>query len=338
METRESTDFDVFLTYSHRDRELVTSLDVSLRLAGLHVFLDERDVLPGDRIVERVFEGITSAHAQIVVLSSESIKSGWVRDELAAGRSLSMSTSFRVVPVLVDDVIPPPELLHIKYLSLKGWRSDALLREGIAHLLHAIGAAPAPARNATLNWTLIWLSELRDVEIELTKAEAFLEGGDAESLGLVEGSRWARKYLINESPLGESLTAVHHRWFIPSDDRRDYVVLDEKGRKTDPVGAAYPSFLGGLALFRLFILDSTDVFKGTEEWNTGGISVLVGAITQCLDYLSQFGISPSWSITSGSDCVEMHDFRLLIRPIRVAVSALIGDALRVGVVPPLSIT
>jgi hypothetical protein len=76
MTDRPQTRFDVFISYSHRDMDVVLAIDTALRVNSLRVFLDRRDIALGDALTEAVFEGIASARAQLVVLSGASLRRG----------------------------------------------------------------------------------------------------------------------------------------------------------------------------------------------------------------------------------------------------------------------
>jgi hypothetical protein len=85
-------EYDIFTTYSHQDSEFASKLDVALQVNGVKVFLDKRDILPGDVIVESVFAAIACAGTQLVIVSENSVSSPWVRDEIAAGRNRSIGS------------------------------------------------------------------------------------------------------------------------------------------------------------------------------------------------------------------------------------------------------
>lgn len=71
-----------FLSYSSADREFAAALYDALIEAGVRVFWDQVDMLPGDRIEAQLAESIAEHDRFLVVLSESSMKSNWVRKEL----------------------------------------------------------------------------------------------------------------------------------------------------------------------------------------------------------------------------------------------------------------
>ena len=68
MEATLEPEFDVFITYSHLDVSVASAVDVALRVAGARVFLDVRDIRPGDRMIETVFGALANTRMQLVLL------------------------------------------------------------------------------------------------------------------------------------------------------------------------------------------------------------------------------------------------------------------------------
>lgn len=73
-----------FISHSSADKDRIArALDALLRERGIRVWLDERDLLPGYNLVDAIFDhGIARSDAFVVVLSANSMKSGWVHEEL----------------------------------------------------------------------------------------------------------------------------------------------------------------------------------------------------------------------------------------------------------------
>ena len=65
----------------------------------------------GDSLVDKVFEeGLKSADAMVIVLSSNSIDKPWVREEINAGFVKRVEGKCKLIPVLIDDVTVPEAL------------------------------------------------------------------------------------------------------------------------------------------------------------------------------------------------------------------------------------
>lgn len=206
--TTASKHLDVFISFSHSDAEAVAVLDVALRSAGLTVFLDTRDILAGDRLVEKVFEGIAAANAQIVVLSESSTASNWVKDEISAGRMDSIGSGSRVIPVLIEDCPLPSSLAHLKYVDMRDWLADRSSRRGVSELLHALDASFVPPTDEVLRWALAHAVELRQLGKEVAYAVAHLDGGISEMSGSSTRMWTSYKHALNDVRLGMFLLAA----------------------------------------------------------------------------------------------------------------------------------
>jgi hypothetical protein len=74
----------VFISYSHKDRDLVDRIVAGLKLDGHDIWMDALRLKPGDNISAKVEEGLNQAEALIVVISENSFRSQWVQQEFAA--------------------------------------------------------------------------------------------------------------------------------------------------------------------------------------------------------------------------------------------------------------
>lgn len=92
----------VFISHSGRDRWIAAQLDRNLRdIPGVETFLDQKDIEGGDRITEEVRLEITRCDEMLVVLSSASQQSDWVKAEIGAAWVLGK----RIV-ILLDKLSP----------------------------------------------------------------------------------------------------------------------------------------------------------------------------------------------------------------------------------------
>jgi hypothetical protein len=99
LKMAEMKKYDVFLSYSHKDRPWVSQFVESLREAGLTVF-DNADILPGERWDVQIQEVLRESTNLIVVLSPNSVESPWTFFELGA----AVADNKRIVPVLTQDM------------------------------------------------------------------------------------------------------------------------------------------------------------------------------------------------------------------------------------------
>jgi hypothetical protein len=101
----------VFISHASEDKErLVLKFADALRAKGIDAWLDKWEILPGDSLVDKIFEeGIKDAHAVIVVISSHSVNKPWVREELNAAVVKRINGLSKLIPVVIDDCQVPFE-------------------------------------------------------------------------------------------------------------------------------------------------------------------------------------------------------------------------------------
>ena len=102
----------VFISHSHQDKQrFVIPFATALRTQGIDAWVDQWEMLPGDSIVDKIFEeGLKHAAAMVIVLSEHSIQSKWVREELNAGFVAGIEKGTRLIPILIDQVNVPEAL------------------------------------------------------------------------------------------------------------------------------------------------------------------------------------------------------------------------------------
>jgi hypothetical protein len=109
----------VFLSHSSIDKPFVRRLAGRIRKAGFDVWLDELEVLPGDSIPARLAGALEGCRVVIVVISEESLKSKWLSYELNIAIERMVKGLCRVIPVLKDNVEPPPEIKGIAWADFE---------------------------------------------------------------------------------------------------------------------------------------------------------------------------------------------------------------------------
>lgn len=74
--------YSVFISYSHEDKAFAHALHDALQASGIRCWLDEKQLLPGDDIHERIDHGIRHWDKVILCASKNSLTSWWVDREL----------------------------------------------------------------------------------------------------------------------------------------------------------------------------------------------------------------------------------------------------------------
>jgi hypothetical protein len=102
-----------FLSHTSDDKDrFVLGFAEKLRKHGIELWLDKWEILPGDKIVGKIFEeGLKNAEVIIVVLSTVSVAKPWVRAELEVAVVKRIEEGIRIIPVVIDEDCPIPEAL-----------------------------------------------------------------------------------------------------------------------------------------------------------------------------------------------------------------------------------
>lgn len=104
---------NVFLSHASEDKERFV-IDFSNKLInrGIRVWLDQRELLPGDSLIDKIFEeGLKEADAVIIVLSKNSVEKPWVKEELNAAMMKKINSNLKIIPIRLDNC-PVPECLY----------------------------------------------------------------------------------------------------------------------------------------------------------------------------------------------------------------------------------
>ncbi len=103
----------VFVSHAGEDKErFVLDFAKRLRDQGIDAWIDAWEMLPGDILVDKIFnELIMNASSMIFVISKKSINKQWVREELNAGFLRRLRGSCKLIPVVIDECEIPEALL-----------------------------------------------------------------------------------------------------------------------------------------------------------------------------------------------------------------------------------
>ena len=106
---------DIFLSYAKEDRDIARKIATLLGDAGWVVWWDRR--IPAGRTWRSVLEeALRDMRCMVVLWSSHSVESDWVRDEADEAR-----TRKKLVPVLIEAVNPPVGFRNIQAADLSEW-------------------------------------------------------------------------------------------------------------------------------------------------------------------------------------------------------------------------
>lgn len=117
----------IFISYSHKDKNFVDKLALTLIDKRIKVFVDRWEMKLGDSITEKVQNAISEASHLIIVLSKNSVKSDWCKREITTALMLELERK-RVVllPILLEDCEIPLFLRDKFYADFRDNFDDGL--------------------------------------------------------------------------------------------------------------------------------------------------------------------------------------------------------------------
>lgn len=148
---------DIFLSYSHEDRERIRPVVAQLEAQGWSVWWDRR-ILPGQRWEEQLRDELKNCRAVVVVWTRNSVRSAWVELEASAGLEID-----GLVPIQLDgfDAAPiPSKFEQIHAADLTAWTGgsnhpelDMALR-ALREITSRPATAPSLADSTNLPYSL----------------------------------------------------------------------------------------------------------------------------------------------------------------------------------------
>lgn len=111
---------NVFISHSHKDKEIVRRLANDLRKYDLDIWLDEDFISPGDLWTDKINDSLDKSDVILVIMSHNTAESRYQTSEIAfAIASQRKNPAKRVIPVLIDKRAEVPFFLKdILYCDL----------------------------------------------------------------------------------------------------------------------------------------------------------------------------------------------------------------------------
>jgi hypothetical protein len=109
-------DYDVFISYSRQDRELVDALTKLLRLNGRRVFRDAEDIKPGERWSLQLTSSLSRSKQMVLFWCCHADKSEWVGREIEQ----ALTEEKALVPILLCGHPPPCQVSKYQWIDLRG--------------------------------------------------------------------------------------------------------------------------------------------------------------------------------------------------------------------------
>ena len=214
---------DIFISYASADRDRARTLAEVFAGRGHSVWWD-RTIPPGRVFDEVIQEALDAARCVVVLWSATSVRSNWVKAE--ASEALSRN---RLVPVRIDEALPPFEFKRIQAANLAGWSGDpadpefagllASVERLIAHpsdLPSTPAVAPVAPRPSAPGWRGRW-SAIALVAVVALAGAAYVAGimpaakGDPPRAGTARGAEAVdQPSAVQSSPGRVNLLAAEH--------------------------------------------------------------------------------------------------------------------------------
>lgn len=96
----EESNYDVFLSYSHKDQPWVSQFVSSLSKAGVKPWFDKAELSLGDHWRDRIEEALRKSRVVVVLVSPNNIESRWTFFELGA----AIADGKRIIPIVTQDM------------------------------------------------------------------------------------------------------------------------------------------------------------------------------------------------------------------------------------------
>jgi hypothetical protein len=108
-------EFDIFLSYSSEDATRIEHLRDALQERGVKVWLDRREIRPGDRFRGVLEKDVESSRSVGIVVTKNSLASNWILEECER----ALKHGLRLISLLFEDVDLPDFLKSPHYVDFR---------------------------------------------------------------------------------------------------------------------------------------------------------------------------------------------------------------------------
>lgn len=129
----------VFISYSHADSIFANKLENALRTKSIDVWIDSQEILPGDSLIEKIRAGIDNSQYVCALISSNSINSSWVQNELDIAMNQQIENKkVKVLPLVLEENLTLPSFLVGKlYVDFS---NSEFFENGISQIMRRLNA------------------------------------------------------------------------------------------------------------------------------------------------------------------------------------------------------
>jgi hypothetical protein len=137
MNNKEEKEFDVFLSHNSVDKPWAIRIKEALESRGFKVWLDRDEIRPGDLFVGALEAGLENSKTVALLVSPESIQSGWVKEEYSRALSLAQlkTQPLQLIPVVLRETDLPG------FLASRNWvdfRDESTFEKSLIQLIFGI--------------------------------------------------------------------------------------------------------------------------------------------------------------------------------------------------------
>ena len=135
--------FDVFLSHNSVDKKWVIKLKEDLERYGVSVWLDKDEIRPGDLFAKALEQGLSEAGSVALIISPESVASGWVEEEYYRALSLTKKPEapLQLIPVILRTAEIPSFIESRTHVNFK---DETLYAEKVWYLVWGITGQKPP--------------------------------------------------------------------------------------------------------------------------------------------------------------------------------------------------
>jgi hypothetical protein len=152
----------VFISYRASDSAFAGRLVERLDAVGLRVFLDQREIVPDERVGARLQEALDKSRAGIVLVSRAWLESRWCLEAARAivVRAAGDAKGFSAIPLRIDSVEMPPIFADRVWVDFAG--ESAPSGRKLEQLIYAILGKSAPREGSVDAKVQVTLTDATD--------------------------------------------------------------------------------------------------------------------------------------------------------------------------------
>lgn len=210
----------VFISHATEDKERFV-MDFAKRLRqqhGVDAWMDKWEMLPGDSLVDKIFEeGLKDASTVVVVLSRNSVDKPWVREELNAAVVKRLNTGSKLIPVVIDDCAVPEVLKSTLWERIDDLNSYQSSMDRIVAAIYGVNDKPPPGSSPSYIQSVVeniaGLNNLDSLVLKLACDQAVAQGSDFMDPHVVY-CKEDGEYVIPEMELRDSMEMLEQQYYI----------------------------------------------------------------------------------------------------------------------------